>query len=123
MKKSLLLAAAAIFVLSASAQMRIQQKPNVIKQRATVDTRFQKVLFQEAQQFTGTRSAVATPNKIRPVDAPKYLRPAGAYYAMLTPDFGWYGKVMLLGKPYSNYEFKNCHSTTKNLIYITKQTI
>ena len=101
------MAAAAIFVLSASAQMRVQQKPNVIKQRATVDTRFQKVLFQEAQQFTGTRSAVATPSKIRPVDAPKYLRPAGAFYAMLTPDFGWYGKVMLLGKPYSNYEFKN----------------
>lgn len=107
MKKSLLLAAAALIAVSASAQMRVQQKPTVVKEKAIVNTHFQKVLYKEAKQFTGARSTAATPSKIRPVDAPKYLRPAGAFYAMLTPDFGWYGKVMLLGKPYSNYEFKN----------------
>ena len=107
MKKSLLLAAAALIAMTASAQMRVAQKPAQIQKQATVDTRMQKVLIKDAQQLTGTRQAVARPNKVRPNDAPKYRRPAGTFYGSFASNFYGYGYTALIGKPYTNWEFKN----------------
>ncbi len=104
MKKSLLLAAAAIIAVSASAQMRVQQRPAQITKQAVSADQYKNVLIKDAQQLTGPRKAA--PKKVRPAEAPKYRRPAGVFYGAFSTDLRGYGNV-LLGKPYSNYEFKN----------------
>ena len=64
MKKSLLLAAAAIIAVSASAQMRVQQRPAQITKQAVSADQYKNVLIKDAQQLTGPRKAA--PKKVRP---------------------------------------------------------
>ncbi len=108
------MAAAALIAVSASAQMRAHQKPAQISKQTVVDTRFQNVLIKDAQKFTGTRGTAARPNKVRPVDAPKYRRPAGTFYGSFASNFYGYGYSALFLKPYTEYEFKNVSEVPAN---------
>ena len=103
------MAAAAILAVSASAQMRVQQRPATIdKQIVSSADRFQNVLVKEAQLNTkSSQVSPAKPKKVRPADAPKYRRPAGTFYGAWANNFYGYGYSALIGKPYTNWEFKN----------------
>ena len=107
MKKSLLIALAAITVISANAQLRAKKSEfGKLPPRTEM---FGKVQLKSAQKADG--NFVAAPKKIGANKA-FYYRPQGTFYVNWDPEGSGYIMPYLTAKPYQDLVFTNASTTS-----------